>query len=134
MASISLNLDRDLEARVKRYADGIGVPLEDVIERAIVHALSSRYPDNSLPGGPPGRPGRPSQGLPKPPFDGTIDNELPEGEVPVDPGFGGGIPAGGGRPDQGLPDVNPNPNFDPDVDKDAPRPGHGLPPTPEPKA
>jgi len=137
MAAVTLNLDRDVEARVSRYADGIGVPLEDVIERALIYALTSRYPDNELPDAP----GRPDQGLPGeqpeidnslPPFDGSIDNELPEGEVPVDPDYG--VEEGeGGRPDNVLPDVNPNPNLNPDVDKDAPRPGQGLPPSAQPK-
>lgn len=129
MAAITINLDRDLEARVSRYADGIGVPLEDLVERALIYALSTRYPDNELPGEQPGI----DNSLP--PFDGTIDNELPDGEIPeeVDPGYG--VEEGsGGRPDNTLPDVNPNPNPDVDVDKDGPRPGQGLPGTPEPKA
>jgi hypothetical protein len=123
MAAVSLNLDRDLEARVSRYADGVGVPLEDLIERALVFALSTRYPDNELPDGP---------------FDPEVDNELPEGEIPeeVDPGFGveegeagtkPGEPVDPARPDASLPDVNPNPNLNPDLDKDAPRPDQGLP-------
>jgi len=72
MAAISFSLDRDVEARVSRYADGIGVSLEELAERALIFALTTVYPDNELPDGP---------------FDGTIDNELPEGEIPTDPDF-----------------------------------------------
>jgi len=119
MASVTVTLDRDVEARVKRYADGIGVPLEEVLEKALCFALKTRYdaaqnpdpgygvdqggrPDNSLPGSG----ARPDQGLPESPthkpgspagrpdqlpaggrrrcpvFDASVDNELPEGEVP----------------------------------------------------
>jgi len=126
MAAISFSLDRDVEARVSRYADGIGVSLEELAERALVFALTTVYPDNELPDGP---------------FDGTVDNELPEGEIPTDPDYG--VDEGGeaenkpggeaGRPDNSLPDVNPNPNLDPNLDKDAPRPDQGVPPAPEPK-
>jgi hypothetical protein len=117
---ISVEIDRSLEVRVKAFANGIGVPLSDVIERAVVYALSSRYPDNALPGageipdqggpggghpdqgGPSGgAPGqlpaggggeRPSHGLPLPwpPFNPGVDNELPAEEVPIDPDFGVG--------------------------------------------
>lgn len=111
MAIVTLNLDADLEARVSRYADGVGVPLEDLVERALIFALTTVYPDNELPDGP---------------FDGTVDNELPEGEVPVDPDYGV-EPIDPARPGNELPDVNPNPNPDVDIDKDAPRPDAGLP-------
>jgi hypothetical protein len=138
MPSISVNLDHDIHVRVKKYADGIGVPLEKLCERAIKYALSSRYPDNTLPGGG-GRPDNELPGeqpevdneLPRPPFEGHVDNELPEGEIP--PEIDNSLP-GYGRPDQGLPENpeagqdlpgrNPNPNPDVDVDLSAggPRP------------
>jgi len=130
MASITINLDRDLEARVKRYADGVGVPLEEVVEKALVFALRSRYPSN----------------------------ELPDDEGPVDPGYGKpdiggrpdqGLPPSGGRPDQELPEtpstkpgspVNGRcPIFDPTVDNELPdsevppEVDQELPETPEPK-
>jgi hypothetical protein len=154
---IEVTLDREVEAKVKKYANGIGVDVEDVLERAIKYALRSRYPDNALPG----QPGRPDQGLPgeqpgidnslpRPPFDGTIDNELPDGEIP--PEIDNSLP-GYGRPDQGLPGPQPgidntlpgsggglNPNANPDLDPNVRRPGAGsrpdqeLPETPEPKA
>jgi len=107
MATVSVTLDRDLHARVSKYADGAGVPLETVLERALKFALKTRYdagnqPDQSLPGrerpvdpgygqeGGSTKPGsdgaRPDQSLPGsrrcPVFDASIDNELPEGEVP----------------------------------------------------
>jgi hypothetical protein len=69
---------------------------------------------NDLPGGAGGRP----------------DNSLPNGQRPVDPGFG---QEAGGRPDQSLPGSQPG------VDNSlpggaAPLPGQGLPETPEPKS
>ena len=82
---------------------------------ALITFLDSQgglLPDNSLPGGVPGRPdnslpggqgGRPDQGLPPGavtlpvfPFDPTIDNSLPGG--------------GGGTPDQGIP-IRPGKKF-----------------------
>jgi len=120
MASVTITLDRDVEARVSKYADGIGVPLEEVVEKALCFALKTRIdaagrPDNSLPGGSGGRPdqglapgattkptppagGRPDQSLPGrkprcPVFDASVDNELPEGEIPVE------------TPDQELPET-----------------------------
>jgi hypothetical protein len=148
-----VTLDREVEVKVKKYANGIGVDVEDVLERAIKYALRSRYPDNSLPG----QPGRPDQGLPgeqpgidnslpRPPFDGTIDNELPDGDIPPEidnslPGYGrpdNSLPGAQPGPDHGLPSQGLNPNPNPDVDVDAkPRPGNRpdneLPETPEPK-
>ena len=111
MASVTVTLDRDLEARVSKYADGCGVPVENILERALVFALKTRFdaadrPDQSLPdregavdpgygkpgGGAstkPGSPaGRPDQSLPSggrsrcPVFDPEVDQELPEGEIP----------------------------------------------------
>ena len=132
MASVSVKLDRDLEARVSKYADGIGVPLEKLVERALVYAISSLYPDNALPGQParpdqglpgeqpkpdqglPGQQPRPDQGLPRPPFNGHIDNTLPDGEIP-DQSLPGEQPEAG----QDLPGRNPNPNPDVDVDLSA---------------
>ena len=113
--TISVSLDRDLEVRVKKFASGIGVTVEQLVERALVYALRSRYPDNSLPGNQPGI----DNELPRPPFEGTIDNELPEGEIPVDLD----------------PDLNPNPdaNRNPNLNRNAPRPDQELPDTPEPK-
>lgn len=134
MAIINLELDADVEAVVKRYADGIGVPLETVLERAVVYALRSRYPDNSLPGrdrpvdpgygvdegdgkppSAPVRPGQPLPGdqpevdnsLPRPPFDGTVDNELPDVDydINLDPDLNPDWDAG--HPDQGQPDPEP---------------------------
>lgn len=128
MPTVSVNLDRDLHVRVKKYAEGIGVPLEKLCERAICYALGSVYPDQGKPGDQPGI----DNSLP--PFNGRVDNELPEGEIPVDPDYG--KPAGG-RPGQDLPGRNPNPNPNPDLDADAdlsargPRPDQGLPPSPE---
>jgi len=119
MVAVTLNLDRDLEARVSRYADGIGVSLEVLVERALVFALTTVYPDNELPDGP---------------FDGTIDNELPEGEVPVDPDYG--VEEGeGGHPSTGNPNLNPNPDVDanPDLSGERLRPDQELPEAPEPK-
>jgi hypothetical protein len=127
MPFLSIELDADVNGRVTIFANGIGVPVEVVIERALKYALSSRYPDNALPGG---RPERPDQGLPRPPFNPSIDNELPPGEIPVNPDQGlpetpvypdQGLPEDQPRPDQGLPgrpDRNPNPNPNPDVDVD----------------
>jgi hypothetical protein len=146
MAAITLKLDRDLEARVSKYADGIGVPLEDLCERALKYALSSRYPDQGLPGSG----ARPDNSLPRPPFDGTIDNELPDGEIPPEidnslPGYqprpDQGLPPSSARPDQGLPGQqpgagqdlpgrNPNPNPNPDLDADADLSAGGPKPTP----
>jgi len=138
--TVSVSLDRDVEVRIKKYAQGIGVPLEVLCERAIIYAVSSLYPDQGLPGEQPG----PDQGLPgeqpgidnslpRPPFNGSIDNELPEGEVPVDPGYG--QEEGGGRPSTGNPNLNPNPDVDvnPDLDGSRVRPDQELPETPEPK-
>jgi hypothetical protein len=160
-----VTLDREVEVKVKKYANGIGVDVEDVLERAIKYALRSRYPDQGLPS----QPGRPDQGLPgaqpgpdqglpgeqpgidnslpRPPFDGTIDNELPDGDIPPEidnslPGYqprpDQGLPGGqGGRPDQGLPSQGVNPDLIPNVNPDISgknRPGQELPETPEPKA
>jgi len=136
--TISVSLDRDVEVRVKKYAEGIGVPLETLCERAIIYALSTVYPDQGLPEG-----GQPDQGLPGeqpeidnslPPFDGTIDQELPEGEIPVDPEYG--VEEGGGRPSTGNPNLNPNPDVDanPALQRGQGRPDQSLPGTPEPKA
>ena len=143
MAAVSLKLDRDLEARVSKYADGIGVPLEEVVERALVFALKTRYdaagrPDNSLPGG-----------------SGRPDNSLPGRDKPVDPGYGQGAGArpdqglppgattkptpGGGRPDQSLPGSRRCPVFDGTVDNELPEGevppeiDNELPETAEPK-
>jgi len=120
MAAVTINLDADVEARVSRYADGIGVPLEDLCERAIIFALTTVYPDNELPDGP---------------FDPEVDNELPEGEIPTEPDQSLPEEGAGTKPGSPAerPDFNPNPNPDVDVDKDAPRPDAGLPPAPEPK-
>lgn len=122
MAAVTINLDADVEARVSRYADGIGVPLENVLERAVIFALSTIYPDNELPDGP---------------FDPNVDNELPEGEIPVDPDYGveEGEPGAPGHPSTGNPNLNPNPdvNLNPDLQGGG-RPDNELPETPEPKA
>ncbi|RPJ87098.1 MAG: hypothetical protein EHM18_02830 [Acidobacteria bacterium] len=123
MATVSITLDRSLEARVSKYADGVGVSLEQVVERALNFALKTRIvagarPDQSLPGrdrptdpgyGKPGGGARPDQSLPGeqpeagqlpangarrcPVFDASVDNELPEGEIPVE------------VPDQELPET-----------------------------
>lgn len=125
--TVSVSLDRDVEVRIKKYAQGIGVPLEVLCERAIIYAVSSLYPDQGLPGEQPGI----DNSLP--PFNGRVDNELPEGEVPVDPGYG--VEEGGGRPSTGNPNLNPNPDVDanPDLDGSRVRPDQELPETPEPK-
>jgi hypothetical protein len=135
MATVTVTLDRDLEARVKKYAEGVGVPLENVLERALVFALKSRYdavdPGYGRPGGGP----RPDQGLP--------DAPPPAGSKPVGPG---------GRPDNTLPGggastkpVRPAggrcPIFNPEVDNELPDEevptdeeiDNSLPETPEPK-
>jgi hypothetical protein len=131
MPFISVELDADLNGRVSIFANGVGVPVETVIERALKYALSSRYPDNSLPGG---RPERPDQGLPRPPFNPSIDNELPGGEIPVNPDQGlpgtpdypsQGLPGSGARPDQGLPGSQPKP--DQGLPGSQPKPDQGLP-------
>ena len=117
--TISVSLDRDVEVRVKKYAEGVGVSLEDLCERAIIFALTTIYPDNELPDGP---------------FDPEVDNELPEGEIPVDPEYG--VEEGeGGRPSTGNPNLNPNPDVDanPDLSGERLRPDQVLPETPEPK-
>ena len=119
MTKLSVELSHDLEVKVKKFANGIGVDLSELVERALIYALSSLYPDQGLPGSQPhpdqglpgsqpkpdqGLPGSqpgPDQGLPKPPFNPTIDNDLPDGEIPVDPGYG--RPEGGGdRPESGT--------------------------------
>ena len=118
MAAVTINLDADVEARVSRYADGVGIPLEDLLERAVIFALTTVYPDNDLPDGP---------------FDPEVDNELPEGEIPSEPDQSLPEEGAGTKPGSERPDFNPNPNPDVDVDKDGPRPDAGLPPAPEPK-
>jgi hypothetical protein len=61
---------------------------------------------------------------------GTIDNSLPNGQRPVDPGFG---QEAGGRPDNALP--GDQPGIDNTLPGGAPdRPDQGLPPTAAPKA
>jgi len=92
MPYVSVDLDGDLHVKVSKFANGIGMELGEVISKALVFALRSRYPDNELPEGP-----------------AFPDNSLPE--RPVDPGFGNRPPVDpdfgkpeGGRPDQGLPD------------------------------
>ena len=130
MPTVSVELDRDLHVKVKKYAEGIGVELGELVASALKYALSSRYPDNSLPGGSGGRPdqGLPGEqpgidnSLPRPPFDPSIDNELPEGEIPPEidnslPGYqprpDQGLPGGsGGRPDQTLPGGGARPDQD----------------------
>jgi hypothetical protein len=119
MAAVTINLDRDLEARISKYADGIGVPVEDLVERALIFALTTVYPDNDLPDGP---------------FDPNVDNELPEGEIPVDPDYG--VEEGeGGHPSTGNPNLNPNPNVNvnPDLQRPDGTAGQELPEAPEPK-
>jgi hypothetical protein len=112
MAAVTINLDADVEARVSRYADGIGVPLEDLCERAVIFALTTIYPDNELPDGP---------------FDPEVDNELPEGEIPTDPDYG--VEEEGEAGTKPVKDRNPNlnPDLDPNLDRNAPRPGNELP-------
>jgi hypothetical protein len=145
--TISVSLDRDLEVKVQKFAEGIGVEVSELIERAIVYALSSRYPDQGLPGDQP----EIDNELPRPPFDGTVDNELPDGEPDTDPDFGieeerparpdQGLPGSGARPDQGLPGeggkpVDPgfgtsgkgmNPDLDPNANPDLGRKGGAQP-------
>jgi hypothetical protein len=128
MPYVSVNLDTDLHVKASKYANGIGVDLGEVCARALAYALASRYPDQGLPGDQPGV----DNELPRPPFDGTVDNELPEGEVPVDPGYGVGEE---GPSTQPLPPGR-NPNLNPDLNPDVKpgQPDQGLPPTePEPK-
>lgn len=141
---VDIELDRDLHASLSVFANGIGLALEDVIEAAVIYAVRSRYPDNSLPGDQPGidneLPGDQPEidnSLPRPPFDPEveIDNELPEEEIPVD--IDNTLPGYQPRPDQGLPSAGLNPNPNPDVDVDisgkGPRPDQELPDTPQPK-
>jgi hypothetical protein len=130
VATLSLTIDSDLHVKVKKFAEGVGVDMSELVERALVFALSSRYPSNELPDGglrpvdpgfgvgapprpdaglpgQPGAPPRPDAGLPPTPgrpnntlpsdgqidnslpgggicpvFDPTVDNELPDAEVP----------------------------------------------------
>jgi hypothetical protein len=130
--TVKVELSRDLEVKVQKFANGVGVEVSELIERAVIYALSSLYPDQGLPGSQPkpdqGLPGsqpKPDQGLPgeqpeidnelpRPPFNPTIDNELPEGEIPVDPEYG--IDADRGEGDYPSQGQGLNPNLNPDVD------------------
>jgi len=133
MASVTVKLDRDLEARVSKYADGCGVPLEQVLERALVFALKTRYD--------------------------AVDPGFGQGKPETDPGYGrpeGGrpdqsLPGSGARPDQSLPGSGARPGqlpansrrrcpvFDASVDNELPsgevppEVDNELPETAEPK-
>jgi len=129
MATVSVTLDRELEAKVKKFANGVGVDLDDLLSRALVFALKSRYPVD--PGYGQGAPARPDQGLPPAPGTKPVEPEEPDaGTKPVEPEqpeVDNELPGRPARPDQGLPPsggtkpAKPRcPVFDPKADNELP--------------
>jgi hypothetical protein len=138
VTEIKLQLDHDLEVKVKKFANGVGVDASELVERALIYALKSRFPrpdqglpgsgeglphpDQGLPGQQPGSGARPDQGLPgsQPKPDQGLPGEQPgiDNELPARPGF---------RPeiDNELPEGEVP--VDPDYDISGDRPNQGLP-------
>jgi hypothetical protein len=103
----------EVEATLSITVIAKGVAIGGEISPVVVTGPGGPSAGNELPGGPPGQ----------------IDNSLPHGQRPVDPGFG----VSGDRPDNALPGDQPG------IDNTLPgggptTPGNELPDTPAPKS